>query len=69
MTRLCWFWKHFDLCLMSDSHEMVRCKACGKFMKAMANSTLKKHTDRHCPVTKPKKNEMGEGSGTGSSKV
>ncbi|MFS7914311.1 hypothetical protein Hanom_Chr02g00151901 [Helianthus anomalus] len=54
---------------MSDSHEMARFKACGKFMKATANSTLKKHTYRHCPVTKPKKNEMGEGSGVGSSKV
>ncbi|KAF5789235.1 putative transcription factor/ chromatin remodeling BED-type(Zn) family [Helianthus annuus] len=64
-------WKHFDLCLMSDSHEMARCKGCGKFMKATTNSTLKKHTDRHCPVTKAaaKKSEGGESSGTGSSKV
>ncbi|MFS7956118.1 hypothetical protein Hanom_Chr07g00650801 [Helianthus anomalus] len=62
-------WKHFDLCLMTDSHEMKRCKACGKFMKATANSTLKKYTDRHCPVTKAKKNEVGVASGTGSSNV
>ncbi|XP_022010959.1 dentin sialophosphoprotein isoform X3 [Helianthus annuus] len=64
-------WKHFDLCLMSDSHEMARCKGCGKFMKATANSTLRKHTDRHCPVTKAtaKKSEGGESSGTGSSKL
>ncbi|KAJ0804269.1 putative transcription factor/ chromatin remodeling BED-type(Zn) family [Helianthus annuus] len=64
-------WKHFDLCLMSDSHEMARCKGCGKFMKATANSTLRKHTDRHCPVTKAtaKKSQGGESSGTGSSKL
>ncbi|MFS7961533.1 putative transcription factor C2H2 family [Helianthus anomalus] len=56
---------------MSDSHEMAWCKGCGKFMKATANSMLKKHTDRHCLVTKstPKKREAGESSGTGSSKV
>ncbi|MFS7934309.1 putative transcription factor C2H2 family [Helianthus anomalus] len=40
---------------MSDSHEMSRCKGCGKFMKASANSTLKKHTEKHCPLTKAKK--------------
>ncbi|MFS8018720.1 putative transcription factor C2H2 family [Helianthus anomalus] len=56
------------MCLMTDNHEMARCKGCGKFMKAAANSTLKKHIDRHCPVTKAK-NEKGEGSGTGSSNV
>ncbi|KAM0069867.1 putative transcription factor/ chromatin remodeling BED-type(Zn) family [Helianthus debilis subsp. tardiflorus] len=57
-------WKYFDLCLMSDNYEMARCKNCGKFMKAAANSTLKKHTDKHCPVTKAKKEEKGEGSGS-----
>ncbi|MFS7905596.1 putative transcription factor/ chromatin remodeling BED-type(Zn) family [Helianthus anomalus] len=61
-------WKHFDLCLMTDNHEMARCKGSVKFMKATVNSTLKKHTERHCPVTKAK-NEKGEGSGTGSSNV
>ncbi|KAJ0431969.1 hypothetical protein HanIR_Chr17g0854181 [Helianthus annuus] len=35
-------WKNFDLCLMSDSHEMARCKGCGKFMKAPANSNSQK---------------------------
>ncbi|MFS7954559.1 putative transcription factor C2H2 family [Helianthus anomalus] len=48
---------------MSDNYEMARCKGCGKFMKAAANSTLKKHTERHCPVTKAK-NEKGERSGS-----
>ena len=57
-------WKNFELCLMSDNHEMARCKNCGKFMKAAANSTLKKHTDKHCPVTKAKKEEKGEGAGS-----
>ncbi|MFS8022829.1 putative transcription factor/ chromatin remodeling BED-type(Zn) family [Helianthus anomalus] len=61
-------WKHFDLCLMTDNHEMARGKGCGKFMKAAANSTLKLHIDRHCPVTKAK-NEKGEGSKTVSSNV
>ncbi|MFS7959910.1 putative transcription factor/ chromatin remodeling BED-type(Zn) family [Helianthus anomalus] len=61
-------WKNFDLCLMSDSHEMARCKGYGKFMKASANSTLKKHTEKHCPLAKEKKSEKGEGSRTGSSK-
>ncbi|MFS7988238.1 hypothetical protein Hanom_Chr11g01032331 [Helianthus anomalus] len=58
------------MCLMTDSHEMARCKGCGKFMKATANSTLKKHTDRYSPVTKAtmKKSEVGEAAGTGSSK-
>ncbi|MFS7969139.1 putative transcription factor C2H2 family [Helianthus anomalus] len=56
---------------MTDNHEMARCKGCGKFMKATAKSTLKKHTDRHCPVTKAtaKKSEVGEAFGTGSSMV
>ncbi|KAJ0926949.1 putative transcription factor/ chromatin remodeling BED-type(Zn) family [Helianthus annuus] len=56
-------WKHFDLCLMTDNHVMARCKECGKFMKSAANSTLKKHAERHCPVTKAK-NKKGEGYGS-----
>ncbi|MFS7948306.1 hypothetical protein Hanom_Chr06g00558391 [Helianthus anomalus] len=54
---------------MSDRHEMARCKGCGKFMKVSANSTLKKQTDRHCPLTKAKTSEKGEASGNGSFKV
>ncbi|MFS8033244.1 putative transcription factor C2H2 family [Helianthus anomalus] len=54
---------------MSDNHEMARCKVCGKFKNATNNSTLKKHSDRHSPVTKAKKNEAGEASRTGSSNV
>ncbi|MFS7940398.1 hypothetical protein Hanom_Chr05g00463961 [Helianthus anomalus] len=33
-------WKHFDLCLITDNHEMASCKGCGKFIKAAANSIL-----------------------------
>ena len=68
-TRCPDVWVHYDLCLMTDSSEMARCKYCSKFLKAGSNSTLRKHLNKYCREKKSfdaKKAEAGESSGQAS---
>ncbi|MFS7902146.1 putative transcription factor/ chromatin remodeling BED-type(Zn) family [Helianthus anomalus] len=36
-------WKHFDLCLITDNHEMARCNGCGKFMSSRQLDSKETH--------------------------
>lgn len=45
-------WANWDLCEMSNGKQKARCKHCGTFLAAGANSTLDAHIKNHCKVLK-----------------
>ncbi|KAK1419827.1 hypothetical protein QVD17_29191 [Tagetes erecta] len=51
-TREKELWSKFDLCEMSNGEQKARCKACGGFLKANSNTTLRSHIARYCKTLK-----------------
>ncbi|KAK1414538.1 hypothetical protein QVD17_30284 [Tagetes erecta] len=51
-TREKELWSKFDLCEMSNGEQKARCKACGGFLKANSNMTLRSHIGRYCKTLK-----------------
>ena len=51
-TRNQRIWSKLDLCEMSDGSQRARCKACGSFLNAQYNTTLKNHLEKHCKLLK-----------------